>query len=192
MKTILNREVELKLNNYLEILLKAPKKIPLMCELDKDKIYKKYIEEAYYYVDFIEKGDNVLDLGSGAGFPGIPLSIIFPNSNFYLVDRKFNVCIFLRQIKKELNLNNVFIMNLMAEELKKINLRYNKIVARAFNRVNFILNLANDLLIKDGLVILGKGKDVAKEINSLNNKNFVLFEKKATNFGFLLIFKKIS
>lgn len=71
-----------------------------------------------------------------------------------------------------------FILNLRAEELKKKKLKFNKVVAIAFNRVNFILNLVDDLLIDNGLIILEKGEDLDKEMNSIKNKNFTLYEKK--------------
>lgn len=191
MKVNFDYERLIKLNNYVDILLNCPKKIPIMCELERDKIYRKYIEESFYYHEFIENEDTVLDLGSGAGFPGIPLAIAFPNSYFYLVDRKENVCNFLKSVKENLNLENVFILNIRAEELKKRKLKFNKVVARAFNRVNFILNLVNDLLIENGFVILGKGKNINNEINPLVNENFILIEKRKTHFGYIVAFKKI-
>ncbi|MCX8095035.1 MAG: 16S rRNA (guanine(527)-N(7))-methyltransferase RsmG [Caldisericia bacterium] len=192
LKKDLDIEKYIKLNRYSELLLNSPKKIPIMCELNLDKIYKKYIEESFYYIDYINDGEKVLDLGSGAGFPGIPLSIILENSDFYLIDRKQNVCKFLNYIKENLNLNNVYILNLRAEELKKEKLKFNKVVARAFNRINYILDLIDEIIYKNGLVILGKGRNLDNEINSQINKNFMLYKKIKTYFGYIVVYKKIN
>lgn len=66
--------------------------------------------------------------------------------------------------------------------MRRTKLKFNKVVARAFNRVNYILNLVDDLLIDNGLVILGKGENLEKEINFIENKNFTLYEKIKNSF----------
>jgi 16S rRNA (guanine527-N7)-methyltransferase len=186
----LEREKIEKLNKYVEFLLNASKKIPLMAIKNREIIFKKYIFEANYYFEYINNSDSVVDFGSGGGFPGIPLSINFYNSKFYLVDRKKNVCNYLMKIKKELNLKNVYILNIRAEDLKKLKIKFDKVVARAFNRIDYILKISNDILRGNGLVILGKGNDVDSEIYRIENKNFELFDKKKTEFGYIVVFKK--
>lgn len=66
--------------------------------------------------------------------------------------------------------------------MKKKKLKFNNVVAIALNRVNFILNLVDDLLIDNGLIILGKGEDLDKEMDSIKNKNFTLYEKNKNLF----------
>ena len=100
MKTMIEKAD--KLQKYLEMLLNSPKRVVLMSPREKDLLYKKHIREANIYLNFIKDGFYVLDIGSGTGFPGIPLSILKPEAEFILVDRKKIHISFINEVIKAL------------------------------------------------------------------------------------------
>ena len=71
------------------------------------------------YLNFDIKGKNIVDIGSGAGLPGIPLAIYFPETKFYLLEPIKKRCNFLNKVVEELSLKNVVVINGRAEELVK-------------------------------------------------------------------------
>lgn len=154
--------------------------------------YAKHIDEANIYLPYIKDSDTVLDLGTGTGFPGIPLAVMKKEANFILVDRKKVHSDFLKEVKKVLELDNVSILNCRGEELKSyINEKVDIVCARAVSRVKNILSWAMPILKKEGIVLLGKGFNIEKEVKDSSDLPFELIESVNTNFGFLLVYKKL-
>ena len=112
----------------------------------------------------------ILDVGTGGGFPGIPLAILFPNANFHLVDsigKKIKVA---QNIAQELELSNVECTQIRAEQL---NNEYDFIVSRAVTSLPVFYNLVRKRIalqsfnsIKNGILYL-KGGDIEPEIKQL-------------------------
>ncbi|BAL81436.1 16S rRNA (guanine(527)-N(7))-methyltransferase RsmG [Caldisericum exile] len=176
---------------YLKLLSNAPKRVVLMSPKDNlDVLYKKHIDEAKLYLPYIGDSMEVLDLGSGAGFPGIPLAIMKPQSQFYLLDKRKTHTDFLRNVITILNLTNVKVINLDAELLKRKNLTFEVVVARAVNRIDVILSWIKDNLKSNGTVVLGKKKDIENELKTIKSP-FHLKELIETSFGYLVVIKKL-
>ena len=95
---------------------------------------------------------SVIDLGTGAGFPGICLGIIDPNRELTLVDSNIKKTSFLIHIKNELGLNSVSIKNLRVEEIEQIN--ETNIVCRAFKEPAALLKTLENKISKKNKVIL--------------------------------------
>jgi 16S rRNA (guanine527-N7)-methyltransferase len=184
--------MENKMDMYLQLLLKAPKRAVLMSPLEKNALMHKHIEEAKIYAPYIKNGDKVLDIGTGCGFPGIPLAIMKPDALFYLVDRKKIHTDFLYRVKKDLNLENVYIFNLEANNLAKINEEFDVVCARAVNRMNIVLTWSKPVIKENGLVLLGKKRDIEKEIEDCHNMPFGIVEIVKQPFGSLVILKKFE
>ena len=121
--------------------------------------YERHVLHSLSIVNVIEftKETNVMDLGTGGGFPGVPLAIYFPQTNFFLVDsiQKKTNC--LRQIVNKLELNNVQVINSRAESVNK---SFDFIVCRAVAPVSKLYKWS-----------LGK-------ISSKNNNNDLLTNRK--------------
>ncbi|MEF3244497.1 MAG: 16S rRNA (guanine(527)-N(7))-methyltransferase RsmG [Caldisericaceae bacterium] len=183
--------MEEKFERYLMLLLGAPKRAVLMSpKSDKTLLFKKHIEEAKFYLSYIKDNDVVLDLGSGVGFPGIPLAIQKPHSKFYLLDRKKLHADFLTKVKDDLSLTNVIVINMEAKFIKSLDIKFDVVVARAFNRIETILSFIFNNIKQGGLIVLGKKEDIQEELKQIKHP-FVLNELVKTHFGYIVVIKKL-
>ena len=105
-----------------------------------------------------------MDIGSGAGFPGIPLAILFPNLTITLVESNGKKVSFLNEVRNELHLNNLFILQSRVEDLKGLRGEFDYVTARAVTQLNILLELAMPLLKVKGHLLAYKGSMVDIEI----------------------------
>ncbi|MFC2119271.1 16S rRNA (guanine(527)-N(7))-methyltransferase RsmG [Bacteroidota bacterium] len=115
----------------------------------------------------------VLDAGTGGGFPGIPLSILFPETNFVLVDSIMKKIKVVNEVITSLNLQNVQAKQIRIEE---INNKYDFIVSRAITTFPDFVNLSSRLIrageknsLNNGIIYL-KGGNISDEIKSFKNR----------------------
>ena len=112
-----------------------------------------------------EQGDTVLDVGTGGGFPGIPLAIHFPNVHFHLVDsigKKIHV---VKQVIDSLQLTNATCEQTRMEQLQQ---QYHFVVCRAVARLDKLIHWTRPLLRPGGQLICLKGGDLQEEITVVN------------------------
>ena len=160
----------------LEVLYKEwNSRINVISRKDIDDLYLKHILHSLSIAKFIsfKKNTSILDVGTGGGFPGIPLAIIFPDCNFLLVDsinKKINV---VKEISNTLKLTNVSYNAIRVEKLKT---KHDFIVSRAVTRMNKFRNLVkglisnkNDNMIKNGIIYL-KGGDLTEEMMNIKHQ----------------------
>ena len=160
----------------LEVLYKEwNSRINVISRKDIDDLYLKHVLHSLSIAKFIsfKKNTSILDVGTGGGFPGIPLAIIFPDCNFLLVDsinKKINV---VKEISNTLKLTNVSYNAIRVEKLKT---KHDFIVSRAVTRMNKFRNLVkglisnkNDNKIKNGIIYL-KGGDLTDEMMNINHQ----------------------
>ncbi len=144
-------------------------KINLISRKDFENFYLHHVIHSLTLYKFIEnKKLNILDLGTGGGFPGIPLSIFFEKNTFLLVDSISKKIKVLNQIIKKLNLNNVQTLNGRVEEL---NDKQDIIVCRAVTSIPNIINWTKKCTKKGTIILLLKGGDVEKELKNIHMKN---------------------
>ena len=144
-------------------------KINVISRKDIDELYTKHVLHslAIAKIQPFEPGTYVLDVGTGGGFPGIPLAILFPETRFYLIDlilKKINV---VKAVAKALELKNVKAEQLRAENVKG---DYDFIVSRAVtNMPDFVswikdkIKKQNKHLLPNGILYL-KGGDLTEEL----------------------------
>lgn len=111
-------------------------------------------------------GKRVLDVGSGGGFPGIPLAIACPEQTFVLVDSNRKKTSFLRQVVLELQLNNVQVETQRVEQLKPL-LLYDCIVSRAYASLRQFVTQTQSLLAEHGVWLAMKGLFPEQELAEL-------------------------
>ncbi len=105
-----------KFEKFSKILKEVNERINLISKKDIDKIFEKHIGDSLLYLKIL-KGKNICDIGSGAGFPGIPLAIVKNEWNFILIERNKKKAEFLRKIKRELNELNQMMSDLAINNL---------------------------------------------------------------------------
>ncbi len=120
LETINNKEIKEKIEKFVKILKEVNKRINLISKRDIEKIYEKHITESLFYLEIL-KGKKIVDIGSGAGFPGIVLAIVKKDFELYLIERNQKKSEFLRKVKRELNLLNVKIYNCDLKDFEEKN-----------------------------------------------------------------------
>jgi 16S rRNA (guanine527-N7)-methyltransferase len=156
-------------------------KINVISRKDIDSLYEKHILHSLAIAKFISfaPGTAILDAGTGGGFPGIPLAIIFPEARFHLVDSIGKKIIVVQEIAKAIDLQNVTIEKSRVENIEYV---YDFIVSRAVTNLPAFIDLTGHLIAKDGFnklkngIIYLKGGDFDQEINSLHRKWFYRIE----------------
>jgi len=144
------------------------KKINLTGIKDEKEFIVKHFVDSLTINKYIKAEDKIIDIGTGAGFPGIPLKIVNRENKITLIDsvnKKINV---LRGIKEELKLNDLEIINIRAEELlkdKEYKEKYDISVTRAVSKLNKITEYMLPFLKKGGKAICMKGPNFKEEIN---------------------------
>ena len=119
------------------------------------------------------KKEIVLDIGSGGGFPGIPLAIFFPNTHFILIDSISKKTNMIKKFKAELSLKNIKVIN---DRIENLNLSCDCIVSRAVTNMNKFLSLINKVNFSNKKIsgyklFYLKGGDLKKELNGISHKS---------------------
>lgn len=159
------------LYNYMNLLLEYNKKINLTAITDEEEIIKKHFIDSLTISNLIEDNYNVIDVGTGAGFPGIPLAIT-RNIHVTLLDSLNKRINFLNEVKIKLSLENVNAVHDRAEELARNNdyrEKYDAATSRAVAPMNVLLEYLLPFVRIGGICICMKGPNVADEITDIDN-----------------------
>ena len=163
-----------KLEKYRDYILECNQYINLTAIKEKDEFDKKHIVDsllAYEYIRGIE-GDYILDLGTGGGFPGIPLAIMFPEKNFVLVDSLNKKLKIIEDGAELLGIGNVSVLHGRAEDIGKnseYREKFDLVVSRAVASMPVLLELVLPLVKEGGQFIAYKGPEVENEIKEAHN-----------------------
>lgn len=153
---------------YMELLIDWNGKMNLTAITDPDEIILKHFIDSITILKEIEDDSKLVDVGTGAGFPGIPLSIMNPTLKITLVDSLNKRLIFLQEVVKKLKLDNIKIIHARAEELGQ-NKEYREMFDVATSRAVANLSTLSEYLIPlvkiNGKVISMKAGEAQKEIN---------------------------
>ena len=151
-----------KLEKYVDLLKEWNEKINLTAITEKEQVFLKHFYDSLTLVKIInlDKVDNLCDLGTGAGFPGIVLKIFFPQLKLTLVDALNKRINFLDVVVKELFLENVTLVHARAEEYGKDHREcFDVVTARALSSFPILLEYGASLLKVHGHLIAMRGLD---------------------------------
>ena len=149
-----------RIGQYLQLLLKWNRKINLTAEKDPEEILKKHVFDSLQYSRAIKPDLRVMDVGSGAGFPGIPLKIIFPQLQLVLLESRRKRCSFLETVVRDLKMEQVKVFNSRAEDISGRQAGQFDVVAfRDVSGVLECLNLSERFLPSGGRVVLKKNPE---------------------------------
>ena len=166
-----SRETIEKLNKYKDFLLTSNKSLNLIGKTTENQIFIRHFVDSAQIYDLIEDKSEIIDLGSGAGFPGVVLKILMDNNeivgNITLIDKSPKKCEFLQDLSDKLGLT-LKIVNLKIE-----NFNFNKIstvVSRAFKKTVDTIDILFKSNDKIRNIILIKGKTYQQELEDAKKK----------------------
>lgn len=148
------------LNIYKDLLLEYNKKFNLTAIKTEEEIYLKHFYDSLTLVKGVDLTKNlkILDIGTGAGFPGLVLKIFYPELEITLLDSNHKKIMFLEQVIKRLNLKNITCLNTRAENLPSNYREYFDIVtSRAVAHLRILSELSIPYLKVNGKLIAMKG-----------------------------------
>jgi 16S rRNA (guanine527-N7)-methyltransferase len=148
--------IESQLNSYLDLLVKWNRKINLTSEKTPSEILHRHIFDSLQYARVISPTDHIMDIGSGAGFPGIPLKFVYPHLTLTLVESQRKRCSFLEAVVSNLVLQDTLVINERAENITPVP-RVGVVIFRAVSDIMSCLELAVQFLEIGGKVVLKKG-----------------------------------
>ena len=153
-------------------------KINVISRKDISSLYLKHVLHSLAIAKFIQfsKDTHIIDVGTGGGFPGIPLAILFPDAKFHLVDSTEKKVKVVNAVSKELSLKNV---TTQCKRVEDMNDKFDFVLARAIADMSTILKwTVNNIspnsnnVVPNGIIAL-KGGDLDKELSRIENKKIV-------------------
>ncbi|MBT68339.1 MAG: 16S rRNA (guanine(527)-N(7))-methyltransferase RsmG [Thiotrichales bacterium] len=170
MDVSLSDEQVRKLLDYHALINKWNKVYNLSAIREPLESIKKHFLDSFSILDFIQSG-LLLDVGSGAGLPGIIIAIMKPKTKVFVIDSVGKKCRFMQTVKTELGLENLTVINDRVESFNYPE-SFSQITSRAFASAIDTVNKTKHLISNDGRYLLMKGDNIAQE-NIENMKSTV-------------------
>lgn len=153
---------------YMNLLIEWNEKMNLTAITEPKEIILKHFIDSITILKYIDDNSKLVDVGTGAGFPGVPLSIMNPTLKITLVDSLNKRLIFLEEVVKELNLKNIEIVHARAEEFgqnKNYREKFDVATSRAVANLATLSEYLVPLVKIDGKSISMKAANAKEEIN---------------------------
>ena len=150
-------EVQLaRLVAHLDLLDEWSARMNLTAIRDRPSQLTKHLLDSLTVQPYL-RGERIADVGSGAGFPGIPLAIVEPHRHFTLIESTGKKCRFLEHVRDALELQNVAVVQSRAERYKP-DMRFDTVLARAVGPVADLVKVAGPLVVGGGRLLAMKGR----------------------------------
>lgn len=175
----LTEDQQNQLDKYYELLIETNKVLNLTAITEKEDVYLKHFYDSLTLIKAYDLKEElkICDLGTGAGFPGLVLKIVFPNLKVTLVDSLEKRTKFLKQVIETLNLKDIEVIHSRIEDFSKQNKeKYDISVSRAVAKTNILLELSSQVLKINGSALFMKSnileelKEAENAIETLNYK----------------------
>lgn len=169
-----NEDSYTKFELYTDYMLKYNQNVNLTAITDRDEIYIKHYLDSISILRYfdIKQSSNIIDIGSGAGFPSIPVKILRQDLNMTLVDSLLKRITFLDNLIQKLELEKIFTIHSRAEELARdTNHRasYDICLSRAVANMSTLSEYCTPFMKKGGYLLCLKGQNVDEEIKNSQN-----------------------
>ena len=171
-KTLTENQLK-KVNTFIELALEFNKTHNIFVRTNKKDVMQKDINDCLPIINLIKPNNNIADLGSGGGFPGILLSITKPGNKITLIESNNKKCYFLRTVIDKLELKNTEVINQTITKNNNLE-SFDVITARAFASIEKIISLTQKNNKKETEYILLKGKEqkIKEELKLLDQKKY--------------------
>ena len=161
-----------QLYSYFNLLVESSKVMNLTTITEEEDVYIKHFYDSILALKHLEntKDITLLDIGSGAGLPGIVLKIVYPNTKITLLEPTTKRCNFLNSVIEKLDLKDIIVINDRAENYIKDRIEtYDFVTARAVASLNILSELALGFVKKGGYFIAMKGQNYLEELEISKN-----------------------
>lgn len=179
-----------KFQIYFDLLIETNKIMNLTTITEEQDVVNKHFIDSIALVNYINlNGGRVIDVGTGAGFPGIPLAIIYNDADFTLMDSLNKRIKFLDQVIKECKMDNVVTVHSRAEDLghnEKYREKYDYCLSRAVANISVLLEYCIPFIKTGGKFISYKSEKAEDEIKQSINAQQKLGCKLIQSYGFYL------
>lgn len=170
MNIVLDDKMLEKFEMYKNLLVEWNEKINLTSITDDYEVIMKHFVDSLEIVRYINKNENIIDIGTGAGFPGIVIAIYFDsNVNITLLDALEKRLNFLSEVIQKLGLKKITLLHGRAEEIGNDIIyreKFDVATSRAVSSMNILLELSIPLVKVNGRCLLLKGSKAREEINA--------------------------
>lgn len=201
----INNEQINKLHTYMNLLIEWNEKINLTAITEPKDVILKHFIDSLTIQKYIKHNDKLIDIGTGAGFPGIPVGITNSSANITLMDSLNKRINFLNEVIKALDLKNIKTIHARAEELAKNKTQreqYNIATSRAVASLNVLIEYMLPFVKIGGYCICMKGSNIEEEVQNAQKAIEILGGKIETiesfnlansnNFRNIIVIKKIK
>lgn len=151
--------------HYLSLLNKWNAAYNLTAIRDLDSMISKHLLDSLAIIPWL-KGSRILDVGTGAGLPGIPLAIAQPDRQFTLLDSNGKKVRFLQEVKRHLSLNNLEVVQFRVENYHP-DQGFDTVTSRAFSSLEQMVHWTQHLIAKQGIWLAMKGRCPDEELAAL-------------------------
>lgn len=172
----LSKQAEDAFYRYYELLVEWNEKMNLTAITTLEDVYDKHFYDSVLpAIRLSLQQENLCDVGAGAGFPSIPMKLLFPEITVTIVEPLQKRCLFLEELVRQLNLKNVHIIHARAEEFAKDNREsFDIVTARAVANLQMLSELCIPLVKVNGIFLSMKGSSGQEEAKQASNATAVL------------------
>ena len=174
-KLAISAETQHKLLGYLALMQKWNKVHNLTAVRDADEMVTLHLLDSLVVLPYVD-AKNLLDVGSGAGLPGIPLALCLPDLQVTVIDSNSKKVSFMRQVKAELGITNLEVIGGRVEDIAPTR-QFEIIISRAFSDLSLFISLTHHRLSTDGKWLAMKGVYPEAELADLLAKTGVVASK---------------
>lgn len=163
----IQKEQKEKLNQFMKLLIEKNKELNLTAITQEKDIILKHFIDSIIILKYINLSDRIVDIGTGAGFPGIPLKIVMKENEFTLVDSLNKRINFINEVIENLCLKGIEAIHVRAEELgqdKKYREMFDIATSRAVSKLNVLAEYMLPLVKINGKCVCMKGPNIEDEL----------------------------